>query len=80
MIVSENDITSPSMMEECVIEKINDNNENETDNSLDTMKKGKGKCPYITSPTIMEECAYTKRNDNNGNEIDTSMDTLVKET
>ena len=53
MIVPENEIKPPSIMEECGNKKLDDNNENVSDTSIDTTKKGKITYPYIISPTMM---------------------------
>ena len=53
IIVTENEIPNPSMMEEFVNKKQDDNNENVIDTSIDTTKKGKVTLPDIMTPTIM---------------------------
>ena len=70
------DITSPSMMEECVNQEHDDNNKNETGVNINNMNEGIRTCSDITSPYIMVACEGTKHNDKNDNDTETSPDTL----
>ena len=64
------------MMEECGYTKHNDNNDNETYASLDTMDKGKN--PRYHIPKYDWGMRKKKHNDNNDNGSDASMDTTNK--
>ena len=66
-------------MEKFGNKKPDDNNENETDTSIYTTKKGEEILPYITPPSTIEECGNKKHDDYNKNETDAIMDTKKTE-
>ena len=56
--------------------KNNDNNQNETETSMDTMDEETKKFLYIIYLAMMEEFGNKERDDNNENETDASMNTM----
>ena len=67
-------------MEELVNKDHDDNNENITVASMNTMVEGEWTYPYITPPAIMVKFNDMKHNDKNDNETETSLDTLDNKT
>ena len=64
IIVTENEIPTPSMMEEVVNKKQDDNNENVTDTSIDTTEKGKVRLPDMTMKHIPFYIPRIRENEN----------------